>query len=172
MRALIAGAFGLTLATAIAVASQVGTNPISKANFYSNQSLEQKGAAMLRDAPKAEGLATFRFETYPDSYTQLSARPASGSGELHKRLQDNFFVVSGEATEIIGGQLIDPRETAPDEIRATRVEGGESHLMRKGDVLHVPANTPHQTVLAPGATFVYYVVKVEEPTVHMMPAAK
>ena len=121
------------------------------------------------DAVKESDQRTYHALSNPFS---SSARTASGSGELHKRLQDNLFVVSGEATEIIGGQLIDPRETAPDEIRATRVEGGESHLMRKGDVLHVPANTPHQTVLAPGATFVYYVVKVEEPTVHMMPAAK
>lgn len=119
---------------------------------------------MLAEAPQTNGIVNTRLETYPGSYTSIIAHTASGTGELHKRLQDNFFVVSG--------RIIDPKESAPDEIRGTRVEGGESRVMHKGDVLHVPANTPHQTVLAPGATFVYYVVKVEEPTARMMPAAK
>jgi quercetin dioxygenase-like cupin family protein len=68
--------------------------------------------------------------------------------------------------------MVDPKETTPGEIRGTRVDGGESHLLRKGDTFHVAANTPHQTILAPGATFVYYVIKVEEPTARMIPAAK
>ena len=172
MRTLIAGACGLTLAATIAVAAQMGATPKPGLEFHTNQSLEQKGAAMLAEAPKSDGIVNTRLETYPGSYTSIIARTSSGTGELHKRLQDNFFVVSGEATVIVGGRIIDPKDTAPDEVRGTRVEGGESRVMHKGDVLHVPANTPHQTVLAPGATFVYYVVKVEEPTARMMPAAK
>jgi len=172
MRTLIAGVCGLSLAVAIAVAAQM--NPLSKgpAYFHSSQSLEQKGAAMLSDAAKSDGLAMQRFETYPGSYTQLTARTASGSGELHQRWEDNFFVVSGEGTVITGGHMVDPKDTAPGEIRGTRVEGGESHILRKGDVLHIAANTPHQTILAPGQSFVYYVVKVEESSAHLMPATK
>jgi mannose-6-phosphate isomerase-like protein (cupin superfamily) len=172
MRTLIAGACGLTLAAAIAVTAQM--SPISSGNayFHSNESLTQKGASMLPEAAKKGGLLSENLEAYPGSTTQLSVRTASGGGELHQHWQDNFFVVSGEATEIIGGKVVDPKETTPGEIRGTRVEGGESHLMHKGDVLHIAANTPHQMILAPGATFVYYVIKVEEPTARMSPAAK
>jgi len=172
MRTPIAATCGLVIAAAIAFATQ--TNPLSKAPAYvhSNQSLEQKGASMLPDAAKSNGLAMERFETYPGSYTQLTVRTGSGGGELHKRFQDNFFVVSGEATEIVGGTMIDGKEATPGEFRGTRVEGGESHILRKGDAIHIAANTPHQTILAPGASFVYFVVKVEEPTAHMMPAAQ
>jgi mannose-6-phosphate isomerase-like protein (cupin superfamily) len=181
MRTLIAGACGLTLAAAIAVTAHVTAqpnplqpNPLSKgsAYFHSNQSMEQKGAALLPEATKNNGFVAQNLESYPGSTTQLSVRTASGGGELHQRWQDNFFVVSGEATEITGGRVVDPKETAPGEMRGTRVEGGEAHLLRKGDVLHIAANTPHQIILAPGATFVYYVVKVEEPTARLMPAAK
>ena len=172
MRILIAGCCGLTLVAAIAVTAQL--NPLSpgSAYFHSNESMEKKGAAMFPEATSKGGYVAQNFETYPGSTTQLSVRTASGGGELHKRWQDNFFVVSGEATEITGGRVVDPKETAPGEIRGSRVEGGESHILRKGDVLHIAANTPHQIVLAPGATFVYYVVKVEEPTARLMPAAK
>jgi len=177
MRTLIAGACGLTLAAAIAVAAQmkgIQMNPLSpgSAYFHSSESLEKKGAAMFPDAAKNNGYTAQNFETYPGSTTQLSVRTASGGGELHKRWQDNFFVVSGEATEITGGRVVDAKETTPGEIRGPRVEGGESHILRKGDVLHIAANTPHQMILAPGATLVYYVVKVEEPTARLMPAAK
>ena len=172
MRTLIAGACGLTLAAAIAVTAQM--NPMSKgsAYFHSNESLVEKGASLLPEAARKGGSVTQTLETYPGSVTSVSVRTASGGGELHKTVQDNFFIVSGEATEMTGGSVVDPKETAPGEIRGSRIEGGEAHILRKGDVLHIAANTPHQMILAPGATIVYYVVKVEEPTARLMPAAK
>lgn len=177
MRTLIAGACGLTLAAAIAISAQINPmqpSPMSKggAYFHSNQSMEQKGASLAAEAAKKGGFVAENLETYPGSTTQLSVRTASGGGELHTRWQDNFFVISGEATELTGGRVVDSKETTPGEFRGTRVEGGESHVLHKGDVLHIAANTPHQLILAPGATFVYYVVKVEEPTARLMPAAR
>ena len=173
MRSITAGICGITLAAAIALAAQIDP-PLSKGPgyFHSSQSMQQKGAALLAEAPKSNGIAEQRLETYPGSYTQLTVRTASGTGELHQRWQDNFFVVSGEATVITGGHVVDPKETKPGEIRGTRVDGGESHVLHKGDVLHVAANTPHQTILAPGQSFVYFVLKVEEPTARLMPATK
>ena len=172
MRTLIAGACGLTLAAAIAVTAQM--NPMSKgsAYFHSGESLKEKGESLLLEAAKKGGSVTQNLETYPGSITSVSVRTASGGGELHHRWQDNFFVVSGEATEMIGGSVVDPHETTPGEIRGSRVEGGESYILHKGDVLHIAANTPHQMILAPGATCVYYVIKVEEPTARLMPAAR
>ena len=175
MRTAIAVICGFTLAATITVAAQIAqTYPLAKGPgyFHSGQSMEQKGAAMLADAAKANGLAMERFETYPGSYTQLTVRTASGGGEQHQRWQDNFFVVSGEGTEIVGGRMIDGKEATPGEIRGTRVEGGESHVLHKGDTLHVAANTPHQTIIAPGGSFVYLVLKVEEPSARLMPATK
>ena len=172
MRISLAGAGCLAVAASIALAAQV--NPLSKAPAYahSGQSLEQKGAELLAAAPKSNGIAEQRFETYPGSFTELIARTASGAGELHQRWQDNFVAVSGEATVMVGGRVVDGKETAPGEIRGTRVEGGQSYTLHKGDTLHVAANTPHQTTVAPGGSFVYYVIKVEEPSARVMPAAK
>ena len=177
MRTLIAGACGLTFAAAIALAAQMNPmqpNRLSKGSsyFHSNESMEKKGSLLLPEAASKGGFVAEKLETYPGSTTELSVRTASGVAELHQRWQDNFFVVSGEATEITGGRIIDPKENTSGEIRGSHVEGGESHLLRKGDVLHIAANTPHQIILAPGATFVSYVVKVEEPTARLMPAMK
>ncbi len=172
MRGWIVAGCGLLAAGAMAVGAQVGLVAKPSAEYHSNQSLEEKGAALLAQAAKSGGIASQPFETYAGSVTSMTARTASGGGELHKRLDDNFFAVSGEATEITGGHLVDGKDTTPDEVRGTRVEGGDAHVLHKGDVLHILANTPHQTIVAPGKTFVYYVVKVGEPPARMMPASR
>ena len=172
MRILIAGACGLTLAAAIAITAQNTIISTGSAYFHSSKSLNEMGVKLLPEATNKGSSITQTLETFPGSITSLSVRTASGGGELHQRWQDNFFIVSGEATEMTGGSVVDPKETTPGEIRGSRVDGGESHILRKGDVLHVAANTPHQMILAPGASIVYYVIKVEEPTARLMPAAK
>jgi mannose-6-phosphate isomerase-like protein (cupin superfamily) len=92
----------------------------------------------------------------------LSTRVKSGGAELHKKYSDIFIVVSGEATEVTGGAIIDPKDSG-DEIRGTRVDGGVAQVLRKGDVITIAPNTPHQTMVAPGQTFTYFVVKVAAP---------
>jgi quercetin dioxygenase-like cupin family protein len=45
--------------------------------------------------------------------------------------------------------------------RGTAVTGGESHRVSVGDVVHIPANTPHQMLVDAGHQVTYFVVKVE-----------
>jgi quercetin dioxygenase-like cupin family protein len=40
--------------------------------------------------------------------------------------------------------------------------GGTSHKLAAGDVVHIPANTPHQLLVEPGTQFTYFVVKVNQ----------
>jgi len=35
-------------------------------------------------------------------------------------------------------------------------------VLHKGDVLHIPAGTPHQAIEAPGQSITIFVIKVEE----------
>lgn len=155
-----------------AVAGQVAETSRPGADFHANTSLEQQGKALLIQAGKSSGgSATAQFEKYPGHFTSLTARTKSGGGELHRHWNDIFVAVSGEATVVTGGTMVDPKDSAVDEQRGTRVEGGESHVMHPGDVIHISTNTPHQTMVAPGKTFVYFVVKVEDPT-WKAPAAK
>jgi hypothetical protein len=54
-----------------------------------------------------------------------------------------FYVLQGAATIVTGGTLVDPKPTKPTQIRGTAIEGGEIHRLSKGDVIIVPAGTPH-----------------------------
>ncbi len=88
-----------------------------------------------------------------------SHRDKAGLVEVHDEDADIVYVLEGTATIVTGGKLRDGKMIAPGEVRGTDVEGGESRTLVKGDVMIIPAGTPHwfQEVSNP---FNYYVVKV------------
>jgi glc operon protein GlcG len=88
-----------------------------------------------------------------------SRRDAAGQAEVHARDADIIYVLDGTATFVTGGTVVDPKSTAPDELRGREISGGETREIRAGDVVIVPAGTPHWFRAVPAA-FTYYVVKV------------
>lgn len=86
-------------------------------------------------------------------------REGDGEAEIHETQVDVIFVKSGEGTLILGGTMVEPRTTAPGEIRAKSIKGGVSKKMTAGDVIHVPAKIPHQMLVPKQLTF--EVVKVD-----------
>jgi len=88
-----------------------------------------------------------------------SRRNGPGMAEVHTRDADLIRVMEGSATFVTGGTVVDPKNIAADEIRGTAIHDGETRQLAKGDVVIVPAGTPHwfKEVNSP---FLYYVVKV------------
>ena len=109
-----------------------------------------------------DGLASETLGTW-GNHLLLKTRRESGSGqaEWHEKYADLIVVQSGHASIIIGGKILNGRTTAPNEIRGTSIDGGEKQLLKAGDVLHIPAKTPHQVLLDPGQTLDYLVLKVD-----------
>jgi uncharacterized RmlC-like cupin family protein len=117
--------------------------------------------ATLHKAMK-NGLASETLGTWGNHLLLKTRREgANGQAELHERIADLIVVQSGQATIIIGGRIINGQITAANEIRGTSIEGGEKQSLKAGDVLHVPAKTPHQVLLDPRQTLDYIVLKVE-----------
>lgn len=129
--------------------------------------LAQRGKALLDQARKGSGSAGITLAKYQGHYTMLTARTASGGGELHAHYSDFLIVLDGEGTEMTGGTMVDPKEGANGETRGKTLEGATPHLLHKGDVIHIPAGTPHQAIEAPGQSIVIYVIKVEAPAAPM-----
>jgi uncharacterized RmlC-like cupin family protein len=86
-------------------------------------------------------------------------REGDGEAEVHNTQVDVIFVTSGEGTLIIGGTVVDPKTTAPGEIRGKSITGGIARKMAPGDVIHIPAKLPHQMLVPKLLTF--EVVKVD-----------
>jgi glc operon protein GlcG len=88
-----------------------------------------------------------------------SRRVEPGQAEIHTRETDVIHVLAGEAVFVTGGKAIDVKQTAPDEYRGPSIEGGETRKLVPGDVIIVPAGTPHWFKQVSGELH-YYVVKV------------
>lgn len=90
-------------------------------------------------------------------------RNASGQAEVHKTKADVMVIQSGTATFVTGGTVVNPRETAPNEILGTEIRDGVRTAVGPGDVINVPVAVPHQFILAPGTEVTYFVVKITKP---------
>lgn len=88
-----------------------------------------------------------------------SRREKPGEAEVHTLDTDIIYVLEGNATFVTGGTAIETKETAPNEVRGSRIEGGDVRQLKKGDVIIVPNNTPHWFKEVSG-TFLYYTIKV------------
>ena len=91
----------------------------------------------------------------------LAQRRGAGEVELHEHTNHVFVMVEGEATLVVGGTMVDPRRTAPDQMRSASVQGGTTYHMSKGDVITIPAKTPHWFKEVPTKSVAYYAVNIE-----------
>ena len=91
----------------------------------------------------------------------LAQRRQAGEVEYHDHTNHVFVMVEGEATLVVGGTMVNARRTAPDQMRAPSAEGGTTYHMTKGDVITIPAKTPHWFKEVPTKTVAYYAINIE-----------
>ena len=91
----------------------------------------------------------------------LANRRGAGEVEVHDKTNHIFIIVEGEATFITGGTLVGAKNTAPGQIRAASLNGGQTHQLKKGDVITVPAKTPHWWKDVSTKTIAYYAINTE-----------
>lgn len=91
----------------------------------------------------------------------LANRRGAGEVEVHDKTNHIFIIVEGEATFVTGGTLVGAKNTAPGQIRATSLNGGQTHQLKKGDVITIPAKTPHWWKEVPTKTIAYYAINTE-----------
>jgi mannose-6-phosphate isomerase-like protein (cupin superfamily) len=95
-----------------------------------------KKAGPLADGPNVRVSGGYRTGPYaPADY-----RPAV---EIHAKEADLFYVIEGRATQVLGGKVLEGKETGPGQIRGSKIDGGQTYQLGKGDVMWVPAGLPH-----------------------------
>ena len=159
MRLRVVGA-----ALCVLVSSGLAQTDTGGARYLSQAELLNQAKALLAKArTDPGGMADITLATYPGHSVWMVARTKTGQVEVHRKNADNMVVLDGEATVVTGGTIVDGKDTSPDEVRGNKMDGGVPHVMHKGDTLHIDANVPHQTIVAPGKTISIYIVKSEEP---------
>jgi glc operon protein GlcG len=137
---------------AIAGANAFSTNPEHSitngpVSYFEKQQVTDafaRGAVLFKDSDKY--------------MVHASRREKPGVAEVHTKDADIIYVLEGEATFVTGGTVVEPKTIAPDEIRGAEIKGGETRVIAKGDVIIVPAGTPHWFREVKGPVL-YYVVK-------------
>ena len=91
-----------------------------------------------------------------------SHRDKPGQVEIHDKEMDVLYITAGSATFVTGGKIVGAKSTRPNQWLGTDITGGTTHNLVKGDVIVVPAGTPHWFKEVPGPLD-YFVVKVLKP---------
>src|SRR5438094_9572717 len=122
------------------------TQPAQIATFIDSKNIS---AAFARGMPLLE---TAGYKVH------ASRRIGPGQAEIHTLDTDVIYVVDGSATLVTGGTVPDAKPIGPNEIRGSKVEGGEEHHIGKGDAVIIPNGVPHQFTTVTGEVD-YFVCK-------------
>ena len=95
-------------------------------------------------------------------------REATAPAEFHDTLSHLIYVISGEATVVVGGKLMGKQTTSPDPIpggtvslHADSVAGGDSRNIAAGDVIQIPPKAPHWFKVEKGKQITYLMLILE-----------
>ena len=91
----------------------------------------------------------------------LANRREAGPVEYHEHTNHIFIIVDGEGTFIAGGTLVGAKRTSPEQMTGTSIEGGETFHLSKGDVITIPAKTPHWWKEISTKTVGYYAINID-----------
>lgn len=143
----VSGAASAQQDTELAVAGAGALSAKTAVSFFEKERVAaafEKGAVLFDNSNKY--------------MVHASHRDQAGMVEVHEQDADIIYVLEGSAVLVTGGEVVGGKTIAPGEIRGTEVKGGETRTISKGDVIIVPAGTPHWFKEVPGALN-YYVVK-------------
>ena len=133
-----------------------------KAKVFSGKDVSAQ-LATLAQTSKASGSSGATLGDYTSHAIKLSVRTASGGAEIHAHYDDIFVVTEGKATLITGGTVMNAQTGERRRNKRQQHSGWNSRRRSpKNDIVHIPAGTPHQLIIAPGDVFSTIVVKVKE----------
>ncbi len=167
MRQLLAlAALTATLASS-AFAQQAAPTPNTFMNNKDIMALVDKAKADRKgNAP----LVAERILTMAPYRAQLEYRPGTSPAAVHEKDAELMIVLEGTGNIVTGGKLVDEKRNNANNLGGSSIAGGNSQAVVKGDMLIVPANTPHQVIPTGGAPIVLMTMHVPHPAAGWPPA--
>jgi mannose-6-phosphate isomerase-like protein (cupin superfamily) len=138
MKTSIVAAIALLFSAALVAQDRAAPPPApapgSPAIFKSNADLQ----AVLKDAiARAGDMATSAVANTDQYRVNIVHRPKPNGAIAHPGNTELHYIIAGSGTVVTGGKIV-RKAGAP-----AAIEGGESHKVGKGDIIIVPAGSPH-----------------------------
>ena len=163
---LIAAGLGFLFGTHVSVHAAPQTSasagPGDKTEFWTRSTLDGQLSKLLAQSKTTGTYAETVLGNYDNHEVRVIVRTNNGQAEVHTHSDDVFVVVKGPVSFITGGTVIDPKTGKNGEIRGSGISGGNRHTFSVGDMVHIPAGTPHQTLVQSGTIFDGILIKVKE----------
>lgn len=86
----------------------------------------------------------------PGARIVVARRTQAADYEAHDGQHEFVVLRSGRATFHVGGRIDAPRQISPGEWRGAAAAGTAAYELAPGDVLSIPAGTPHQVAPSGG----------------------
>jgi len=134
----------------------------SPIDHWSTPVLLERAAYLRKMARAGDGSASETLREYPQHAAVLSVRLRSGEVEAHESCAVIFHVLAGNATLTMGGAIVG---LGPDQTTRTPGSHAEKEIrieLRSGDVVHVPAATPHRFLIAGEKSLTCLAIKIQE----------
>jgi mannose-6-phosphate isomerase-like protein (cupin superfamily) len=130
-----------------------------RVEVWTNAGLKASSGRLASEA-QARNIAGKTLGSWGNSSASLWRRAQSGEAELHKTKTDLLVIEDGSATLVTGGSIPDAHTTAANEVRGSKILGGESRKVGPGDIIRIPPGTPHRFVLEKGQSVSYFALKL------------
>ena len=99
----------------------------------------------------------------------LEYRPGISPAAVHEKDAELMVVLDGTGNIVTGGKLVEEKRTNANNLSGPSIAGGNSQAVVKGDMVIVPANTPHQVIPTGGAPIVLMTLHVPHPPMNWPP---
>jgi len=120
----------------------------------------KSASATLAPEAQAKSIAGKTLGAWVNQSASLWRRTKTGEAEMHKTKTDLIVIEQGSATLVFGGTIPDAHATQANEVRGKSIQHGESRKLAPGDIVRIPAGTPHQFVLEKGEEVAYFAMKL------------
>jgi mannose-6-phosphate isomerase-like protein (cupin superfamily) len=129
----------LTLLSAPAIA-QAPAAPAAMADSPEIRAIVTRMAATMRDS---RGFLYHPLLKDGETVAALEYWRAPGRPAIHPDQAEYAIVIDGAGTLVSGGTMIAATTTRPDLVEGSRIQGGTTRRLAKGDVILIPAGVPH-----------------------------
>jgi mannose-6-phosphate isomerase-like protein (cupin superfamily) len=93
----------------------------------------------------------------------MNHKEGTAQSEIHQHWAEFQIIRNGEGTMNLGGSVVDAKVIEPGETRGTALKGATGQPLRAGDLLYIPAGTPHHTLVERTKSQDKLIVKVWVP---------